>query len=172
LIKLVRNRNSIDVFELIRPVDICDVLDTLKYEFEGITQSLGIRFSIHNSEKKICIRYSQSTIADIIRSIVHNSFSFCAKGDEISVWTGVRDGRCYLVFEDTGLGIKPSELHAIFSKEYTRRNLQKYSLNLFEIRLTIESYDGCIWAENVKEKWGRFGEENLGARFVIELPLA
>ncbi len=75
--------------------------------------------------------------------------------------------------EDEGPGIPPDNLETIFERFYTERPAEhgfgkNSGLGLSIARQIANGFGGRIWAENRDRREWRL----IGARFVVELPLA
>ena len=77
------------------------------------------------------------------------------------------------VVEDDGPGIPADDLERIFDRFYTERPAEhgfgkNSGLGLAIARQIVASHGGRIWAENRMDVQGT----RIGARFMVELPLA
>ena len=75
--------------------------------------------------------------------------------------------------EDEGPGIPEPDIERIFERFYTERPAEhgfgkNSGLGLAIARQIVASHGGRIWAENKRSSEGR----RIGARFIVELPLA
>ena len=165
MVKYHRGQAKIDAFEQLEAVNIRDVLDVLKYQFEGVSLALGLNFQIFPFTGEPWVFCDKEALADVISSLVHNSFSVCNKGDRVIIHLKQEFDRVFICVSDTGPGIEPDKLNEIFERGYPRRCVDGFSLNLFQIQSTIESLGGAVWAEN------RIGDSVQGARFIIALPI-
>ena len=165
MVKFHRGLNSVDAFERVEPVNIHTILEKLKYQFEGVAQALGLTFSFLPSTTSSLVLCDEDALADVISSLVHNAFSVCQKGDRISVGILQDSGQCIIVVQDSGPGIDPNNLDQIFQRDFPRRKVHGFSLNLYQMRCTIESLGGFIWAENHNSQCEQ------GTLFVVGLPI-
>ena len=75
--------------------------------------------------------------------------------------------------EDDGPGIPEPDIERIFERFYTERPVEhgfgkNSGLGLAIARQIVANHGGRIWAENKRSSEGR----RIGARFIVELPLA
>ena len=85
----------------------------------------------------------------------------------------VTGGLVRAIIEDDGPGIPEDNLERIFDRFYTERPIEhgfgkNSGLGLAIARQIIASHNGRIWAENRTDVQGK----RIGARFIVELPLA
>jgi signal transduction histidine kinase len=106
-------------------------------------------------------------IEQVLSNLFSNAVKFSGGRGEIRVSGTVRGEHVRIRFEDSGVGIDPSQLDKIFGRFYqadatTRRPYPGVGLGLFICRQIIAAHNGRIWAENRPEG---------GSAFVFELPL-
>ena len=114
----------------------------------------------------------ESRLSQIFLNVIANAVSFSPPDGEIRIRAAF-NGRAVLVtVEDSGPGIPPDKLTAIFDRFYSERPAgEKFGthsgLGLSISQQIVEAHRGRIWAENVTD--GDTGQVR-GARFLIRLP--
>jgi len=143
-------------------------------DVNSITSSLATSKNtelIVESESDAAIEvYADNTrIKQVMINIVNNAIKFTANG-RISMRASMMDGaRVLITVKDTGLGIPPDHLEAIF-QEFTQvdtsttRKAGGTGLGLPISRRLIEMHGGRLWAEST-------GIEGEGSTFFVELPI-
>jgi signal transduction histidine kinase len=107
-------------------------------------------------------------LRQVMINLVNNAIKFTFTG-KVSIHTERRDDRALIVVRDTGLGIPPDKLEAIF-QEFTQvdttttRKAGGTGLGLPISRRLIEMHGGRLWAESM-------GVEGEGATFYVDIPL-
>ena len=126
-------------------------------------------FIEENSERDIEIYADNTRIRQVMINLVNNAIKFTENG-KISLRASRLDAaRVLITVKDTGLGIPPEQLEAIF-QEFTQvdtsttRKVGGTGLGLPISRRLIELHGGKLWAEST-------GIEGEGSTFVVELPV-
>ena len=118
----------------------------------------------------------EARLAQVFVNLISNAISFCDKGDAVRVWAREKDNRVLIVVEDTGPGIPEEALTKVFKRFYSERPEHDYGnnsgLGLSISKQIVEAHKGVIWAENIHASDAAEGDEPLGARFVVGLPVA
>lgn len=117
----------------------------------------------------------EARLAQVFVNLISNAISFCDKGDAVRVWAREKDSRVLIVVEDTGPGIPDEALTKVFKRFYSERPEHDYGnnsgLGLSISKQIVEAHKGVIWAENIHASDATEGDEPLGARFVVGLPV-
>jgi signal transduction histidine kinase len=150
------------------------ILNELLMEVTSITSTLASErntalFIADDSDKDVEIYADSTRIRQVMINLVNNAIKFTANG-KISLRVFRMDGsRIRVCVKDTGLGIPPDHLEAIF-QEFTQvdssstRKAGGTGLGLPISRRLIEMHGGRLWAEST-------GIEGEGSSFYIELPI-
>jgi signal transduction histidine kinase len=121
------------------------------------------------SDSEIEIYADNTRIRQVMINLVNNSIKFTEQG-KIALKVVPLDGaRVHITVQDTGLGIPPDKLEAIF-QEFTQvdtsttRKVGGTGLGLPISRRLVEMHGGRLWAEST-------GIDGEGSTFHVELPL-
>jgi signal transduction histidine kinase len=121
------------------------------------------------SDQEIEIYADNTRLRQVMINLVNNSIKFTEKG-KIAVCTKPMDGgRILITVKDTGIGIPPDKLDAIFLEftqvdTSTTRKVGGTGLGLPISRRLVEMHGGRLWAEST-------GIEGEGSTFHVELPV-
>ena len=149
---------------------IHDLLD----EVTSITSTLASEkntalFITEDSDREVEVFADNTRVRQVMINLVNNAIKFTTNG-KISLRTSMLDGaRALITVKDTGLGIPPDHLEAIF-QEFTQvdtsttRKVGGTGLGLPISRRLVEMHGGRLWAEST-------GIEGEGSTFFVELPL-
>jgi two-component system sensor histidine kinase ChvG len=113
----------------------------------------------------------EGRLGQVLRNLVTNAISFSPPGGTITL-TGWREhGRVLVTVEDSGPGIPPDKLKAIFERFYSERPEgekfgQHSGLGLSISHQIVEAHGGTLTAENMLDPDGHV----RGACFTIDLP--
>jgi signal transduction histidine kinase len=143
-------------------------------EVTSITSTLASEknlalFIDENSDQEIEIYADSTRLRQVIINLVNNSIKFTEQG-RVSLCARPMDGaRVLISVKDTGIGIPPDKLEAIF-QEFTQvdtsttRKVGGTGLGLPISRRLVEMHGGRLWAEST-------GVEGEGSIFHVELPV-
>jgi len=158
-----------------KPVDVARLLETLVTIY-GAMEVLprGVRVEpARVSAKTAIVQGLDERLGQVFRNLIDNAISFSPDGGTVHVSALVGGGLVRVSVEDHGPGIPDDDLERIFDRFYTERPVEhgfgkNSGLGLAIARQIIASHGGRIWAENRLDGNGK----RLGARFLVELPLA
>jgi signal transduction histidine kinase len=110
-------------------------------------------------------RWDGAQIAQVLANLLENAAKYSARGTPIEIEVA-RDGDvARVVVRDTGIGVHPDDLDAIFAGYRTilaRRLARGQGIGLRLSRRLVERAGGRLWATSTP---------GLGSTFVAELPL-
>lgn len=122
-----------------------------------------------DSDREVELYADNTRIRQVMINLVNNAIKFTSNG-RIALRASRLDGaRVLVTVKDTGLGIPPDHLEAIF-QEFTQvdtsttRKVGGTGLGLPISRRLIEMHGGRLWAESA-------GIEGEGSTFFVELPV-
>ena len=143
-------------------------------EVTSITSTLASEknlalFIDETSDQEIEIFADNTRVRQVMINLVNNAIKFTEKG-KIALSAHPMDGaRVLITVKDTGLGIPPDKLEAVF-QEFTQvdtsttRKVGGTGLGLPISRRLVEMHGGRLWAEST-------GVNGEGSTFHVEMPL-
>ena len=143
-------------------------------EVTSITSTLASEknlalFIEDDSDQDIEVFADNTRLRQVMINLVNNSIKFTEKG-KIALRASQLDGaRVLITVKDTGIGIPPEQLEAIF-QEFTQvdtsttRKVGGTGLGLPISRRLVEMHGGRLWAEST-------GVNGEGSTFYVELPV-
>ena len=156
------------------PVDITKLLDTMVDIYNGMDLPRGIRihFSSESAPRAVVHGLSER-LGQVFRNLIDNAISFSPQNGIVEVSAQMAGARVLAEVADEGPGIPEPDIERIFERFYTERPAEhgfgkNSGLGLAIARQIVVSHGGRIWAENKRNSEGR----RVGARFIVELPLA
>ena len=128
---------------------------------KGLVLKTGIDLSQH-----FTAHVDEGKMKEVIGNLIDNSIKYTPTGS-VTVSVSRHNGSAIVSIADTGLGIAPEVLPALFKKfsraDAAKANLLGTGVGLFLAKTFVEAMDGKIWVESAgKDK---------GSTFYIELPL-
>ncbi len=121
-----------------------------------------------DSDQEVQIVADRTRIRQVMINLVNNAIKFTDTG-KISIRATRRDDRVLIAVRDTGIGIPPDKLEAVF-QEFTQvdttttRKVGGTGLGLPISRKLIEMHGGRLWAEST-------GVEGEGSTFFVDIPV-
>jgi signal transduction histidine kinase len=160
------------------PVDASKLLEDIAVGYNAVSDAGGPRISFEDissgSEK---IYAAPAALGRVFRNLIDNAVSFSPPGGEVRiVLEKAQTGAMILVtVTDQGPGVPPDNLETIFDRFYTSRPRgttfgANSGLGLAIARQIVESHNGAIWCQNLRDDEGE-DEDAKGARFSVALPL-
>jgi two-component system, OmpR family, sensor histidine kinase ChvG len=156
------------------PLDITRLLDTMVDIYNGMDLPRGVRihFSAESAPRAVVQGLSER-LGQVFRNLIDNAISFSPQDGVVEVSAQIAGARVLAEVADGGPGIPEPDIERIFERFYTERPAEhgfgkNSGLGLAIARQIVASHGGRIWAENKRNSEGR----RIGARFIVELPLA
>jgi len=146
------------------------ILDEVTSITSTLASEKNLAFFIEeDSDREIEIYADNTRLRQVMINLVNNAIKFTFTG-KIALRVAQLDGaRVLITVKDTGLGIPPDHLEAVF-QEFTQvdtsttRKVGGTGLGLPISRRLVEMHGGRLWAEST-------GVEGEGSTFFAELPL-
>ena len=156
------------------PVDVAKLLDTIVDIYSGmdVPRGIKIRFTAEPRIRAV-VQGLSDRLGQVFRNLIDNAISFSPQGGTVQVSARIAGARLLAEVEDDGPGIPEPDIERIFERFYTERPVEhgfgkNSGLGLAIARQIVANHGGRIWAENKRSSEGR----RIGARFIVELPLA
>ena len=156
------------------PVDIVRLLETLSTIYDAMEAPHGAHVELtRDSSPTAVVQGMDERLGQVFRNLIDNAISFSPDGGRVRISAQTAGGYVVAAVEDEGPGVPENDLERIFDRFYTERPAEhgfgkNSGLGLAIARQIITSHNGRIWAENRQDSDGKI----VGARFVVELPLA
>jgi signal transduction histidine kinase len=143
-------------------------------EVTSITSTLASEknlslFIEENSDQEIVIYADNTRLRQVLINLVNNAIKFTQTGSIRICAKPIEGARVLITVKDTGIGIPPEQLEAIF-QEFTQvdtsstRKAGGTGLGLPISRRLVEMHGGRLWAEST-------GIDGEGSIFYVELPV-
>ena len=146
---------------------LLDLIDELSSTLGGAARAKGLQLDIsYSSALPACLHGDELRMRQVLTNLLDNAIKFTAAG-QVALAADIADGQLHLLVRDSGIGIAPERLQAIFDPftqadtSMTRR-FGGTGLGTTISKQLVELMGGRIWAESVP------GE---GSSFHVMLPL-
>ncbi len=108
-------------------------------------------------------------LLQVLDNLLSNAVKYTPEGGRITVRLRVEDGQAVFRVSDTGMGIPPAQLPALFTKYHrvpgeATLGIHGTGLGLLIVKEIVEAHGGTVHAESE-------GVQGEGATFIVSLPL-
>lgn len=134
--------------------------------FQPLAAAKGIWIGSDVRGGSLLARYDHERILQVLANFVGNALKFTPEGGRIHILVEPVDGDVRFAVADTGPGIDPEKLGAIFERFWQaaeKKGRSGLGLGLYISKCIVEAHGGKIWAES------RTGERS-GSTFYFTLP--
>lgn len=152
--------------------DIIVYLQYLTESFYSAAMQRNIRLVFHSEEEKVMMDYDEDKIQQVVDNLLSNALKFTSETGKIILHASKVEqaGQAFLKLKikDTGIGIPPENINAIFDRFYQithadNRHAEGTGIGLALTKELVELMDGRI---EVTSELGK------GTEFVLYLPIA
>ncbi|MDP2866189.1 MAG: HAMP domain-containing sensor histidine kinase, partial [Elusimicrobiota bacterium] len=145
-------------------VNAAEFISSAVESFRALFEEKGVALSIDTSGAgKAEFQADSSLLRRVIENLLSNAWKFTPKGGKVTASARAGNGGLIFTVADTGPGIPPDQLEAVFEK-YKRLKAAEgeagFGLGLAISRKIVELHGGKIWAEAGGD----------GSRFIVSLP--
>jgi signal transduction histidine kinase len=150
-------------------VAIQDILLDTYQEIAPSAEDKNISTDLSLPKESLIIMGDTKKLKYIFLGVLKNAVQYTREGGEINTRIDLHQDCAHIQIQDTGVGIPPKQLEAIFDRfrqieEHLIRSYGGLGLGLSIARGLVELHDGKIWAESEGK--------NKGTTIHITLPLA
>jgi signal transduction histidine kinase len=150
---------------IFQKIDIVELVNEILGTFQVNADQKGIKLTKKlSNEEKCFVMADRGKIKEVVSNLIDNSIKYTPKGF-VDVTVTRENGRILIKVSDSGVGITPDTMSALF-REFSRADVQKVNilgtgLGLYLAKIFISAHNGQIWAES--------DGKDKGARFYVEL---
>jgi signal transduction histidine kinase len=144
-----------------------DLAAVLRDSAEGLRSAVegkSISFAVEASPSPVMASFDHDRMVQVLGNLVSNAVKFTPPGGSITLRLEAHDAAAKITVADTGEGVPPQKLEAIFERfTQVRPDRRGLGLGLYISRCLMAAQQGRIWATSTP------GE---GSQFHLTLPLA
>lgn len=151
------------------PVNVSAFVNATVDEFKLLAdkKKLGWRFE-NRLPDSLMLNINESNMRSALGNIIDNAIKFTKEGGEVAIKSFVEGGQLVFTVRDTGIGIKPEEMHRLFTKFHRGTDTMTYDyegagIGLYLTKLIVEKHGGRVVVHSTPGK---------GSVFTVSLPLA
>lgn len=144
--------SSIDAGKLGVARVMTDVEGVLREAFEtwvqpALAKGVTLTFSPHGP---LWAEIDYERILQIVGNLITNAVKFTPPGGSVTIEVVEREGHACVSVKDTGIGVPPEKLEAIFERfcQVIGNDHRGLGLGLYISKCLVEAHGGQIWAEN------------------------
>jgi PAS domain S-box-containing protein len=151
----------------LEPVDVRDLLDSLKLEFEFYANNPNVKLTWDYPAGLVQVTTGTTMLKQLLHNLIHNALKFTDQGTVSVAAVEKEDGRkVEFKVTDTGIGIQKEKHAAIFEKLYQvdssdTRLYGGVGLGLYIVKRYTELLGGTVEVES---------EPGKGSTFTVTLP--
>jgi signal transduction histidine kinase len=147
-----------------RSGDVASVLRDAGEPFRFAAEAKGIALELEELPHSALALFDHDRVVQVLGNLVSNAIKFTPEGGRISILLDVASNEVRVTVADTGAGIPPDKLEAIFERfTQLRADRRGLGLGLYISRYLVEAQRGRIWATSVP---------GAGSKLSFTLPLA
>jgi two-component system, NtrC family, sensor kinase len=162
LSKIEAGRMELDLAEF----DLATTVDNTLALVRERAQRREIRLNCSIDERVATILADERKVKQVLLNLLSNALKFTPEGGTIDVRAGAHGERVEISVTDTGVGIAPEDLEAVFEEfrqvGFTAKKIEGTGLGLAISRKFVELHGGKIWVTS---------QVGAGSTFAFTLPL-
>jgi signal transduction histidine kinase len=138
--------------------DVSRIVDELIESLQVIASAKGILLDTKVIGAPISARCDHQRILQVLGNLVTNALKFTPQGGQVTVWAERKGDEIWCSVSDTGTGIAPDRMEALFERfsRGSRSDRSGLGLGLYIARRIIEAHGGRIWAESLVGRGSSF----------------
>lgn len=151
----------------IGPINLHEVLQTLKSDFALIAANKGQSIEIEHVEK-VDVAADAARFPEVLENLLSNALKFSPTGSTVKILTSVKDNCAIIEVQDEGPGLTAVDMDKLFTKfaqlsAVPTGKEHSNGLGLFLVKTLIELHNGTAWATS--------HGKGKGASFFVSLPI-
>ena len=116
LMAIARAESAVSAYANNRAIDVPSIVNDVCGRMVDRAIAKGLALTVDAQVAHLVA--DRSLIEELLVNLVDNAIKYTPSGGELTVACGTRDGRSYLVVEDTGPGISPGERRRVLERFY------------------------------------------------------
>ena len=147
-----------------KPLDLALLVRSAAGSFASRAEQADVDLSVQVPSAPLMVNGYEPGLRGAVDNLIDNALKFTPAGGSMEVGARAGDGRAVIWVADTGIGIPPEDLGALFSRFHRGRNAAAYpgsGLGLAIVQATMDLHGGKASVSS----------SEAGSRFELRLPL-
>jgi signal transduction histidine kinase len=152
------------------PINLAEVVRRSASGFQQVARQNNVALAVEVSSDIVSVQADSGQVLQVINGLVSNAIKFSNPGGQVSIRlekTNDSTPAAHVIVSNTGQGIDPRQINAIFNPNYRAPETQPHrfggiGIGLNLIKEIISGQKGKIWVES---------QPGQGSRFHFTLPL-
>ena len=149
-------------------VALSDIIHSAIETARPAIETAGHRLHCSMPKEPLLLDADLTRLSQVVSNLLNNSAKYTSPGGEIRLTAGREGEEIVITVEDTGIGIPPDQLQAVFGMftqvdRSTERDSGGLGIGLALVKGLVELHGGSVKAESEGD--------NLGSRFTVRLPM-
>jgi signal transduction histidine kinase len=149
----------------LQPVDLVPLVRSVAGTFASRAEQAGVEFALEIDGESATVKGQETSLRGALDNLVENALKFTPAGGSVELGLKSEAGQAVMWVADTGIGVPPEDVGALFSRFHRGRNSAAYpgsGLGLAIVRATMDLHGGKA----------SVASSEAGSRFELRLPLA
>jgi len=145
--------------------DLLEIVRDVSEPFASQAEQVSLSFASELPAGPVMVRGRTRQLRRAIANLLDNAVKFTPEGGTVNIGVRQEDDRAVVWVEDTGIGLHPDDLPALFGRFHRGRNAARYpgsGLGLAIVKAAVEAHGGRIEGSSSS---GR-------TRFTLRLPIS
>ncbi len=168
LITDVLDVNRIESGNLSLTKEDFNITELVREIIQDVQMTVSTHKIIFDTDTDTMVFADRDRISQVLINLLVNAIKYSPRADRVNVTSRTLPGELVISFQDSGIGIDPSDHENIFEKFYRvdgyhEKTFPGLGIGLFIVKEIITNHQGKIWVESEKDK---------GSVFYFSLPLS
>jgi signal transduction histidine kinase len=148
----------------LKPVDLVPLVRSVAGTFASRVEQAGVEFVLNLQAERATVQGQENGLRGALDNLVEDALKFTPTGGSVELGLKSEAGRAVIWVADTGIGVPPEDVGALFSRFHRGRNAAAYpgsGLGLAIVQATMDLHGGKA----------SVATSEAGSRFELRLPL-
>lgn len=137
----------------IGPVDLKTLVERTSEPYAAQAEQAGVDFRLSLPDEEAVVRGHENLLAQAICNLLDNAVKFTPASGWVAAGVAVMEGRAVVWVEDSGIGVDPEDIPALFQRFHRGRNASGYpgsGLGLSIVKAVAEAHGGDVLVESAE----------------------